>query len=144
MCYKMLERRDLMRFCYKIPLPAYTHCMRFCYKIPLPAYSQCYRVVPVDLSVDLIWPSTTLRGCLFHFKQAFIRHAYSIDLKADYVTISNPDAWCPCVGTLGRSRRGLPHYQIYSLFWPCWVPLVLWRDLDWHTNFTCSLLTIPM
>ena len=74
MYYKMLERRDLMRFCYKIPLPAYT---------------QCYRVVPVDLSVDLVWPSTTFRGCLFHFKQAIIRHAYSIGLKADYYTIGN-------------------------------------------------------
>ena len=44
----------------------------------------CYRVVPVNLSVDLIWPFTTLRGCLFHFKQAVIRLAYSIGLKADY------------------------------------------------------------
>ena len=47
--------------------------------------------MPVHLSVDLIWPwpSTTLRFCVFHFKQAIISHAYSIGLKADYDTIGN-------------------------------------------------------
>ena len=41
-------------------------------------------------AVDLIWPSTTLRGCLFHFKQPIIRHAYSTGRKGDYDTIGNP------------------------------------------------------
>ena len=88
--------------CYKIPLPVTRSPFLLqdplpvtrspfllqdppsCYKIPLPAHTKCYRVVPVHLSVDLIWPFTTLRGCLFHFKQAVIRLAYSIGLKADY------------------------------------------------------------
>ena len=89
--------------CYKIPLPVTRSPFLLqdppsCYKIPLPVTrspflltpSACYRVVTVHLSVDLVWPSTTIRGRLFHFKQAIIRHAYSMGLKADYDTIGNP------------------------------------------------------
>ena len=95
----MLELRDLMRSRYTIPF--------------LLTPSACYRVVPVDLFVDLVWPSNTLRGCLLHFKQAIIRHAYSIGLKAYYYTVGNPIR--SAIQIFGALREYLSWEKLQSL-----------------------------
>ena len=41
-------------------------------------------------SVSNIWPSTTLRGCLFHFKTSTVDKESFIGLKPDYDTIGHP------------------------------------------------------
>ena len=41
-------------------------------------------------SVSAIWPSTTVRGCLFNFKQAILRKAASIGLAPFQKIIGSP------------------------------------------------------
>ena len=45
-----------------------------------------------------VWPSATIRGCYFHFKQALFRKLQSFDLFPEYKVLSSP----VCVGVGSR------------------------------------------
>ena len=49
-----------------------------------------YDQLAIRNSVSSIWPSTVVRGCLFHFKQAMLRNAGSMGLASFYKIIGSP------------------------------------------------------